>query len=117
MEVSLKKLKASWSVVMLCCSYYSQINTKISWDGKVKGKLGYSEHEILKFKILREISKKNTTITAWNFWRPDFTLLEDLLVRILWKTSLKGKGAQVSWLIFRDNCFNAQGWSIPICKN
>lgn len=44
---------------------------------KVKGSLGFSNCEIVKFKILREVSKINSRMTALDFRRADLGLLRE----------------------------------------
>ena len=58
-------------------------------NAKVKGSHSCSEHETVKLKILREMSKTNSRITALDFRRVDFRLFTDLLGRIPWETGLE----------------------------
>ncbi|KFP96141.1 hypothetical protein N329_05204, partial [Haliaeetus albicilla] len=48
-----------------------------------------------------------------DFRRADFGLFRDLLGRILWDKRLEGRGAQESWLIFKDHLLQAQERCIP----
>ncbi|KFV19911.1 hypothetical protein N340_04997, partial [Tauraco erythrolophus] len=43
----------------------------------------------------------------------DFGLFRDLLTRVQWDKALEGRGAQESWLIFKDHLLQAQEWCIP----
>lgn len=57
-----------------------------------------SEHETVKLKILREVSKTNSRITTLVSRRVDFRLFTDLLGRIPWETGLEAnKPKQASW--------------------
>ena len=67
-------------------------------DVKVKGSLGCSNHKMVEFKILREVSKTNSRITALNFRRETFGLFRDLLVG--------GKKAQRSFKEFSRTTFS-----------
>ncbi|KFM11475.1 hypothetical protein AS27_04032, partial [Aptenodytes forsteri] len=47
------------------------------------------------------------------FRRADFGLFRDLLGRVPWAKALEGRGAQESWVIFRDHLLQAQERCIP----
>ncbi|KFV16061.1 hypothetical protein N340_10026, partial [Tauraco erythrolophus] len=48
-----------------------------------------------------------------DFRRADLGLFRDLLARVQWDEALEGRGAQESWLIFKDHLLQAQEWCIP----
>ncbi|KFV17265.1 hypothetical protein N340_13574, partial [Tauraco erythrolophus] len=48
-----------------------------------------------------------------DFRRADFGLFRDLLGRVQWDEALEGRGAQESWLIFKDHLLQAQEQCIP----
>ncbi|KFV08322.1 hypothetical protein N340_11415, partial [Tauraco erythrolophus] len=48
-----------------------------------------------------------------DFRRADYGLFRDLLTRVQWDEALGGRGAQESWLIFKDHLLQAQEWCIP----
>ncbi|KFQ76045.1 hypothetical protein N337_12204, partial [Phoenicopterus ruber ruber] len=48
-----------------------------------------------------------------DFRRADFGLFRDLLGRVPWDKALEGRGAQESWLIFKDHLLQAQERCIP----
>ena len=75
---------------------------------KLKGSLGYSDHEVVEFKILRAVRKAHSKLTTLDFRRTDFGLFRDLLGRVSRDKALEGRGAQESWLIFRDHLLQAQ---------
>ncbi|GAB0182131.1 hypothetical protein GRJ2_000678400 [Grus japonensis] len=71
---------------------------------KLKGSLGYSDHEMVEFENHRVHSK----LTTLDFRRADFGLFRDLLGRVPWDKALEGRGAQESWLVSRDHPLQAQ---------
>ena len=80
---------------------------------KLKGSLGCSDHEMVEFKILRAARRADSTLTTLGFRRADFSLFRDLLGRVSWDAALEGRGAQGSWLIFKDHLLHAQEGCIP----
>lgn len=76
-------------------------------DVKAEGCTGRSSHEIVEFRILREVSKTNR-ITALHFRRAVFSLFRYLLGRISWETALEGNGAKERWIIFKDSLLRAE---------
>ncbi|GAB0209334.1 hypothetical protein GRJ2_003399100 [Grus japonensis] len=80
---------------------------------KFKGSLGCSEHEMVEFKILRAARRAHSKLTTLDFRRADFGLFRDLLGRIPWDKALEGRGAQDSWLVFKDHLLQAQERCIP----
>ncbi|GAB0175756.1 hypothetical protein GRJ2_000040800 [Grus japonensis] len=77
-------------------------------DIKLKGSLGCSDLEMVEFKILRAARRAHSKLTTLDFRRADFGLFRDLLGRIPWDKVLEGRGAQDSWLIFKDHLLQAQ---------
>ena len=75
---------------------------------KLQGSLGCSDHEIVEFKIVRAARRMHSKLTTLDFRRADFGLFSNLLGRVAWDTALEGRGAQESWLIFKDHIFQAQ---------
>jgi len=69
---------------------------------KVKGSLGFSDHEMVEFRILGAGRRITSKLTALDFSRADFGLFKNLLGRVPWDNALEEKGAQESWLIFKD---------------
>ena len=60
------------------------------------------------FKILRAVRGAHSKLTTLEFRRADFGLFRDLLGRVPWDKALEGRGAQGSWLIFKDHLLQAQ---------
>ncbi|GAB0208082.1 mitochondrial enolase superfamily member 1 [Grus japonensis] len=82
-------------------------------NAKLKGSLGCSDHEMVEFKILRAARKAHSKLATLDFRRADFGLFRDLLGRIPWDKALEGRGAQDSWLVFKDHLLQAQERCIP----
>ncbi|GAB0203511.1 hypothetical protein GRJ2_002816700 [Grus japonensis] len=82
-------------------------------DVKLKGSLGYSDHEMVEFEILRAARRVHGKLTTLDFRRADFGLFRDLLGRIPRDKALEGRGAQDSWSAFKGHLFQAQERCIP----
>ncbi|KAM9662778.1 uncharacterized protein ACIBXB_015380 [Morphnus guianensis] len=80
---------------------------------KLKGSLSCSDHEMVEFKILRAVRRAHSKLTTLDFRRADFGLFRDLLGRVPWDKALEGRGAQESWLIFKDHLLQVQERCIP----
>ncbi|GAB0180427.1 hypothetical protein GRJ2_000508000 [Grus japonensis] len=80
---------------------------------KLRGSLGYSDHEMVEFKILRAARRVHSKLATLDFRRADFGFFRDLLGRAPWDKALEGRGAQDSWLVFRDHLLQAQKQCIP----
>ncbi|GAB0199210.1 hypothetical protein GRJ2_002386400 [Grus japonensis] len=80
---------------------------------KLKSSLGCSDHEMVDFKILRAARRVHSKLTTLGFRRADFGLFRDLLGRVPWDKALEGRGAQDSWLVFKDYLFQAEEQCIP----
>ncbi|PKU33078.1 glycerol kinase [Limosa lapponica baueri] len=84
---------------------------------KIRGSLGCSDHEMMEFKTLKAARRAHSKLTTLNFRRADFGLFRDLLGRVPWDKALEGRGAQESWLIFKDHLLKAQEQCIPTKRN
>ena len=71
-------------------------NKELVRDMKIKESLGYSHHEMMEFKLLREGSREKSRTTVLDFRRADFILFRALIGRISWATALKRGGVQES---------------------
>jgi len=69
--------------------------------------------EMVEFRISCGRNSIPSRITTLNFSRANFGLFNQLLRKISWNRVLEGKGAQDSWLAFKECFFQAQGQSIP----
>lgn len=75
--------------------------------------LGCSDHETVKFKILRLVRRVHGKFATLLIRRADLGLLGDLLCRVLWDKALEGRGVQENWLILKDCLFHNQEQWIP----
>lgn len=91
-------------------------NKELVRDMKVKESLGYGDHEMMEFKILREGSREKSRTTALDFRRADFILFRALLGRIPWAMALKRRGVQKSWLILSDHYLQPQERTFPTSR-
>ncbi|GAB0205919.1 hypothetical protein GRJ2_003057500 [Grus japonensis] len=82
-------------------------------DVKLKGSLGCSDHKMVEFKILRTGRRVHSKLTVLDVRTADFGLFRDLLGGIPWGKALQGRGAQDSWLVFRDHLLQAQEQCMP----
>ena len=79
---------------------------------KLKGSLGCSDHRMVEFKILRESKRMHSKLATLDFRRADFELFREVFGRVTWEKALEGRGAQESWLVFKDHLLQAQKQSI-----
>ena len=63
---------------------------------------------MVELKILRTVRRAHSKLATLDSRRAEFGLFRDLLGRIPWDTALEGRGAQESWLIFRDHLLQVQ---------
>lgn len=72
-------------------------------DVRVKGCLDCNDQEMVKLSILRGDSRAKTKILTLSFRREEFGLFWNLLERVLWDRSRKGREVQESWLLFNHH--------------
>lgn len=65
-------------------------------DVKVGFNHGCSDHEIMEFRIPREVEKAKSRITTLGFRSTQFALFRDLLGRFLWEMVLEGRRVEES---------------------
>jgi len=70
----------------------------------------------VEFKVLRDKGQAMSKIRSLNFRKGNFQLFNELDNRTTWETTLRDKGAQQSWQIFKDIFHGVQELSIPRCK-
>ncbi|CAM4601352.1 unnamed protein product [Lepidochelys olivacea] len=85
-------------------------------EAKVDGNLGSSDHELVEFRILTQERKVSSRIRTLDFRKADFDSLRERMGRIPWRTNLKGKGVQESWLYFKESLLRLQGQTIPMSR-
>lgn len=61
------------------------------------------QHEMVDFKILGAKRRLHSKLTALDCRRADFDLFSYLLARVSWDKALNGRGAQESWLVFKNH--------------
>ena len=85
---------------------------------KIRDSLGCSDHEMVKFRVLRGGDKANCRIATLDFRRADFGLFRDLLGRHLWDTVPEKRVYQQIWFIFKDHVLQASFSSLahPVCR-
>jgi len=69
---------------------------------KLKGSLGCSDHEMVEFKILWAARREHCKLAVLGFRIADSGLFKDLPGGVSWDKALEVRGAQESWLIFKD---------------
>ncbi|PKU46871.1 rna-directed dna polymerase from mobile element jockey-like [Limosa lapponica baueri] len=86
-------------------------------DVEVRGHLGLSDHEMVKFSILSEVRKGVSKTSTLDFRRADFSLFRTLVGRVPWEIILWGKGVQEDWTLFKKEILKAQEQAVPMrCK-
>ncbi|PKU42582.1 adaptin ear-binding coat-associated protein 1 [Limosa lapponica baueri] len=83
-------------------------------DVVVGGRLGLSDHEMVKFSIIREVRKGVSKTSTLDFRRADFSLFRSLVGKVPWEAALKGKGVQEGWVFFKEEVLKAQAQAIPV---
>lgn len=79
---------------------------------KLKGSLSCSDHEMMKFRILRAAGRVLSKLTTLDL-RADFGFFKDLLGRVPWDKPLSGRGAHERWLTLKDHLLRAAERCIP----
>ena len=85
-------------------------------DIKIGGSLGWSDHALVEFAVLRDMGQAKSTVRTLNFRKAKFQLFKELVNRTPWEAALRDKGAEQSWQIFKDAFQRAQKLSIPSYK-
>lgn len=67
----------------------------VSWHMKIQGSIV--------FQVQREVSKANSRISTVDFRKEDFWLFQGSPWQDPMRECPEGKGAQESWLVFKDN--------------
>ncbi|PKU34200.1 hypothetical protein llap_15501 [Limosa lapponica baueri] len=83
-------------------------------DVEVGGRLGLSDHEMVKFSILSEVRKGVSKASTLDFRRADFSLFRTLVGRVPWEIILRGKGVQEGWMLFKKEILKAQEQAVPM---
>lgn len=85
------------------------------WVMYVKGggSLGFSDHEMVDFRILRKQNKAKSSITTLDIKKADLGIFRDTFGRSPQAMTLDSRGVQKSCLIFKDHLLQTQEWPIP----
>lgn len=65
-------------------------------------------HEMKKYQTLGALMRTHSKLTTVDLRIADLGLFRNLLGRVLWNKTLEGRGAQETWLIFKDHLFQVQ---------
>ncbi|KAJ7423505.1 glycerol kinase [Pitangus sulphuratus] len=77
---------------------------------KLKGSLGYCDHEVVVFEILWAVRRVHSKHTTLDFRRADFGLPG---IDLPWDKALEEREARENWLIIKGHLFQAQERCIP----
>ena len=69
---------------------------------KIGSSLGCSDHTLVELVISRNVGLAKSRVRMLNFRRANFRLFKDLLDEISCEAILRDKGAEQSWLLFKD---------------
>ncbi|XP_054053995.1 lymphocyte function-associated antigen 3 isoform X1 [Rissa tridactyla] len=83
-------------------------------DVEVGGRLGLSDHEMVKFSIHSEVRKGVNKTSILDFRCADFSLFRTLVGRVPWAVVLRDKGAQEGWTLFKREILKAQEQAVPM---
>ena len=78
------------------------------------GSFGYSDHNIVEFKILPSMLKASSRTKILDFRRANFKMLRARLQGIPWEASMEGKGACECWELFKNSLLKAQEHLHPL---
>jgi len=67
---------------------------------------------MVEFNILRASKRVCSKVATLDFRRADLEFFRELLGKVTWEKALEGRGAQESWLVFKDHLLQAQKQSI-----
>ena len=80
---------------------------------KAGSRLGYSDHEMVQFRILSRGSRVTSRLKTLDLRRANVGLFKELLGGILWARALEGRGVQECWSLFKHHFLHAQERCIP----
>lgn len=73
--------------------------SKLIGDIRIVGCLGCSDHAMIKFKVLRDIGQAKSKSRKLDFRKANLHLLRQLINKTPWKSVLRVKRAEQSWLL------------------
>ena len=77
----------------------------------VGGCLGHSDHEIIEFKIVSVMRKKDSIVSTLDFRRAKFKLFS----RVSCDSAVEGSGVHECWSVFKKHLLEVQEQAIPLC--
>jgi len=92
------------------------VNCETVENVKVGSRLGCSDQEMVKLRILCGGNRVISGIKTLDFRRASFGLFTELLGGILWIRALEGRGVQECWLLFKNHFLHAQELCITLRK-
>ena len=78
------------------------------------GNLGWSDHVLLKFEILRKGEVKHSQTRILDIKRADVSKLRELLGAIPWSDVLKDMRANDGWEVLKNEILKAQNQTVPM---
>jgi len=76
-------------------------------DTLIGDSLGCSGHALVEFAVLRDIGQAKSKFRTLDFRKANFQIFKELVSRSFWKTALRDKAAEQSWLFFKDTFHRA----------
>jgi len=80
-------------------------------DVKDEGSLGYSDHALVEFTVLRDMVLTKSKVRTLNFRKEKVQLLKWLVNRNAWESALRDKEVEQRWQIFKDTPYSTR---VPI---
>jgi len=71
-------------------------------DIKIGGSMGYSDHAVVEFTVLRDMGKARSIVKILSF-RTNFQVFRELVSRTPLEMVLRDKGAEQSWQVFKES--------------
>jgi len=85
-------------------------------DIKTGGSLGYSDHALVEFTLLRDMGRVTSIVRTLNSRKANFQVFKELVSMTPWEMVLRDREAEKSWQIFKDTLHRAQELSVPRSK-
>lgn len=82
----------------------------------IGGSQGCSDHALVKFTVLRDMSQEKSEVRTPNFKKANFELFKEFASGAPWETAFRGKGVEQSWQILDGVFQGAPELSFSISK-
>ncbi|GAB0190086.1 ras GTPase-activating protein 1-like [Grus japonensis] len=86
-------------------------------DVKIGGSLGCSGHALVELAVLRDMGQAKSKARTLNFRKAKLQLFKELVNRSPWEATLRNKGAEQSWQIFKDTFKKQKSSRSPRVRN